>query len=92
MVSKVRLPEEDSLDILKKIIRERHKYRPFYDRVTKDLISQAEMFIEHKGNPLMITPLDLNNYTPESVTSIAYRSQIGSVTVLSLFNNRFYSY
>ncbi len=63
MVSKVPLPEEDSLDILRNIIRERHKYRPFYDRVTEGLISQAEMFIEHKGDPLMLKPLDLNNYT-----------------------------
>jgi hypothetical protein len=81
MVSKVRLPEEDSLDILKNIIRERHKYRPFYDRVTKDLISQAEMFIEHKGNPLMLTPLDLNNYTDsEEESDKRKKSLIGLYT------------
>jgi hypothetical protein len=63
MVSKVRLPEEDSLEVLRNIIKERHKYRPFYDRIANDLISQAETFIEHKGNPLMLEPLDLNKYT-----------------------------
>lgn len=63
MVSKIRLPEEDSLEILRGVISERQKYKPFYDRITNDLINQAEMFIEHHGSPLGLTPLDLNNYT-----------------------------
>ena len=63
MVSKIRLPEEDSLEILRGIINERQKYKPFYNRITNDLINQAEMFIEHHGNPIGLTPLDMNNYT-----------------------------
>ncbi|MEI8707335.1 HNH endonuclease [Pseudoalteromonas sp. B62] len=63
MVSKIRLPEEDSLEILRGIISERQKYKVFYNRITNDLINQAEMFIEHHGNPLGLIPLDMNNYT-----------------------------
>lgn len=63
MVSKVRPPEEDSVEVLRRIISERQKYRPFYERIENDLIGQAEIFIEHYGSPLMLTPLDLNKYT-----------------------------
>ncbi|ATZ74152.1 hypothetical protein CWC33_10820 [Idiomarina sp. X4] len=81
MVSKVRLPEEDSLEILRDIINERHRYRSFYDRITNDLISQAEMFIEHNGNPLMLTPLDLKNYTDsEEEANQRKKSLIGLYT------------
>lgn len=63
MIAKVRPPEEDSIEILKEIINERHKYKKFYGRIAGDLMGQAEVFIEHHGNPLMLTPLDLNRYT-----------------------------
>lgn len=81
MVSKVKLPDEDSIEMLKSIIKERYKYKSFYDRVAEDLISQATIFIEHKGNPLMLTPLDLNNYTDsEEEADQRKRSLIGLYT------------
>lgn len=63
MVSKVRPPEEDSLEILRGVLNERQKYKSFYNRIKNDLIKQAELFIEHNGSPLILAPLDLNNYT-----------------------------
>ena len=63
MVSKVSKPEDDSLIILNGILDERVRYKSFYNRIKTDLLSQAELFIEHNGNPLMLSPLDLNNYT-----------------------------
>lgn len=63
MVSKVRVPGECSIEILQGIIDERHRYVDFYRRIRGDLIRQAEIFIESNGNPLMISPLDLKNYT-----------------------------
>lgn len=81
MVSKVKLPKEDSLEILREIIGGKHRYRSFYDRVGEDLISQANMFIEYKGNPLMLTPLDLKNYTDsEEEADQRKRSLIGLYT------------
>lgn len=81
MVSKIRLPEEDSLEILRGVISERQKYKAFYDRITNDLINQAEMFIEHHGSPLGLTPLDLNNYTDsEEEASQRKKSLIGLYT------------
>lgn len=81
MVSKIRLPEEDSLEILRGVISERQKYKSFYDRITNDLINQAEMFIEHHGSPLGLTPLDLNNYTDsEEEASQRKKSLIGLYT------------
>tara|TARA_B100000676_G_C18077513_1_gene848703 strand:+ start:1029 stop:1889 length:861 start_codon:yes stop_codon:yes gene_type:complete len=81
MVSKVQLPEEDSLNVLKNVINERTKFKKFYNSIENDLISQAEKFIEHKGNPLLLTPLNLKNYTEsEEVASQRKKSLIGLYT------------
>jgi hypothetical protein len=78
MVSKISLPVEDSLEILRGVINERKKYKPFYDRITNDLITQAEMFIENHGSPLGLTPLDMSNYTDsEEEASQRKKSLIG---------------
>jgi hypothetical protein len=81
MVSKIRFPEEDSLEILRGVINERKKYKPFYNRITNDLINQAEIFIAHHGNPLGLIPLDMNNYTDsEEEASQRKKSLIGLYT------------
>ena len=81
MVSKINLPEDDSIEILRGVINERQKYKPFYNRITNDLINQAEMFIENKGSPLGLTPLDINNYTDsEREASQRKKSLIGLYT------------
>ncbi|MEX0739955.1 MAG: hypothetical protein WD071_11495 [Pseudohongiella sp.] len=78
MVSKVQLPEEDSVEVLRNILAERRNYRQFYDRIAHDLVAQAEIFIEQNGNPLMLTPLDLNDYTDcEEEASQRKKSLIG---------------
>ncbi|MBN4864789.1 MULTISPECIES: hypothetical protein [Providencia] len=81
MVSKIQLPEEDSLEILRKVINERQKYKGFYARITNDLINQAKLFIEHHGSPLGITPLNLNDYTDsEEEASERKKSLVGLYT------------
>lgn len=81
MVSKINLPEDDSIEILMGVINERQKYKPFYNRITNDLIRQAEVFIENKGSPLGLTPLDINNYTDsEEEASQRKKSLIGLYT------------
>jgi hypothetical protein len=74
MVSKVKIPGEDSLDVLKGVLSERRKYKPFYNRIANDLLKQAELFIEHQGNPLMLAPLNLDNYT-DSAEEASQRKQ-----------------
>ncbi|MGU5867067.1 hypothetical protein ACV1EB_21710, partial [Aeromonas caviae] len=61
MVSKIKLPEENSIEILKGVLSERQKHRPFYNRIENDLITQAQNFIEHHGNPAMLTPLHVQD-------------------------------
>lgn len=69
MVSKVKPPKEDSIDILERVLSERQRFKEFYNRIEIDLINQAERFIEYNGNPLMLSPLDLNKYTDSEMES-----------------------
>lgn len=63
MVSTVKHPQENSIDVLKAVLNERQKYKSFYDRIKDDLITQAELFIEYNGDPSQLKPLNLTNYT-----------------------------
>tara|TARA_B100000700_G_C15061672_1_gene866346 strand:+ start:1121 stop:1978 length:858 start_codon:yes stop_codon:yes gene_type:complete len=76
MVSKVIPPKDDSLEILRNIIAERHHYKQFYARITNDLIAQAEAFIEHNGNPSALTPLNLSDYTNSEEESILRKKSL----------------
>ncbi|WP_273021436.1 hypothetical protein [Rheinheimera sp.] len=74
MVSKVKTPEDDSIEILKGVLSERRKYKQFYNRIANDLLTQTELFIEHQGNPLVLTPLNLDSYT-DSAEEASQRKQ-----------------
>ena len=81
MVSKVTPPEEDSIDVLRAILKERVRYKNFYKRITKDLLAQAKMFKENKGCPLEIAPLDIKKYTDtHEEASARKKSLIGLYT------------
>ncbi|MGL6437767.1 hypothetical protein ACSZM0_05880 [Aeromonas hydrophila] len=76
MVSKIKLPEENSIEILKGVLSERQKHRPFYNRIENDLITQAQNFIEHHGNPAMLTPLNLSHYTDSEEEAIQRKKSL----------------
>lgn len=63
MVTKLSPPEEDSVDLVRRIIEERVHHREFYDAIGQDLISMAELYREKQGNPESINPINLRNYT-----------------------------
>lgn len=62
MVAKIPLPEDDSIDLLKRILGERVKYRAFYTNIEADLIAQYELYIDSKGCPSQLSPLHLEKY------------------------------
>lgn len=63
MVSNVKQPEVDSLDILKATIKERQHYKDFYAKIIDDLLDQAEKYKESGGDPSKVVPLNLIEYT-----------------------------
>jgi len=63
MVAKISLPEDDSIDLLERILAERVKYKVFYKKIKPSLIEQFNLYIKAKGCPSQITPIDLLNYT-----------------------------
>ncbi|MCD4484802.1 hypothetical protein LQR31_09990 [Chromobacterium vaccinii] len=63
MVTKLLPPEEDSVDLVSRIIEERVHYRGFYDGIKQDLISRVKLYKELQGNPESISPINLRSYT-----------------------------
>ncbi len=63
MVTKLLPPSEDSIELICRIFVERYWYKAFYDKLKPDLIPQIELYIKSQGDPSLIIPLDLANYT-----------------------------
>lgn len=66
MVTKISQPYYDSLAVVSEVIDERKKYKSFYDSLKPQLISHLKNYIQYKGNPEFITPLDLSNFTSDT--------------------------
>lgn len=63
MVTKIPVPEDDSVDVVNRTIDEKVHYRAFYNRIKPDLISQIEQYRNKKGNPEFIAPMSIRSYT-----------------------------
>lgn len=63
MVSRVTLPEDDSVDIVRRTLDEKQRHRTFYDLITDDLVSQVRLYRDVSGDPTLIQPMNLRNYT-----------------------------
>lgn len=63
MVAKIPTPEIDSIEIIRRLIDERVWYREFYQSIRGDWLSQTEHYLDVAGNPELMEPLDLRNYT-----------------------------
>ncbi|MGE8180505.1 hypothetical protein [Pseudomonas mandelii] len=70
MVAKIPLPVEDSLAVITRIINDRVRYRDFYERLRADWLRSAELYIEHRGDPVNVQALNLLAFTatPEEAT------------------------
>lgn len=62
MVAKLPLPEYDSITVLRTVIAEREKFRDFYNAITDDWVAHVQNYLEHHGNPQIISPLALSPY------------------------------
>ena len=76
MVVKMSLPEDGTVDIVKRTIDEKVHFRRFYDRIKDDLISQVEFYIEKEGNPEFILPLSIRNYTDSDEEALARKKSL----------------
>lgn len=63
MVAKLPMPEYDSLEVVSTVISERKRFLAFYRSITDDLRSQILSYLEVGGDPSVITPLNLRDYT-----------------------------
>lgn len=63
MVAKLPQPEENSISVIERLIKERVHHRDFYNRLKPDWLEGAKSYIQHKGNPKSIQPLPLEKYT-----------------------------
>ena len=63
MVANVALPSDDSLKTINTVLAERQKFLGFYRSITNDLLEQVESYIENNGDPTLVKPLNLRDYT-----------------------------
>ncbi|MCD4502141.1 hypothetical protein [Chromobacterium vaccinii] len=63
MVTRVTHPLDDSVDIVRRTIEERVKFKDFYDRIKDDLVKRVELYREAQGNPKDLDPINLRDYT-----------------------------
>lgn len=67
MVAKISLPEDDCIDLLTRILEERVKYKVFYNRISVDLAKQYSLYVQEKGCPANMEPMDLAQYVDSAL-------------------------
>ncbi|WP_168427092.1 hypothetical protein [Erwinia amylovora] len=75
MVSKINLPSEDSIEVWKNVFLQRSAYRPykkFYNLIYQHIIAQYALYINCGGDPNIVKPLELINFTSD-ITEAAAR-------------------
>jgi hypothetical protein len=83
MVASVNILKDDSLLILEKVIKERRTYQPyqaFFDSIKPALIEQFSKYIKHSGDPRIISPLDLLDFTDNEACAEARK-----ITLIGLY-------
>lgn len=63
MVAKIAPPEDDTLDVFNNVLNERKVHLDFYNSVQEDWRKSIEYYIENKGDPSKVSPLDLLPHT-----------------------------
>lgn len=76
MVAKLPPPDEDSIDLVRRIINERVWHKKFYEKIGEDLIHCARLYLERQGNPELINPINLRNYTDTDEEAIKRKSSL----------------
>lgn len=76
MVAKLPQPMDNSINVIEQLIDERVNYRAFYDSFKDDWINGARNYINNQGNPQIITPLQLENYTATQEEALARKDSL----------------
>ncbi|WP_217519849.1 hypothetical protein [Vibrio metschnikovii] len=76
MVAKVSMPEYDSLEVASAVIDERKKFLTFYRSIRGDLLAQINSYIECRGDPAHMTPLNLRSYTSSDEETVKRKSSL----------------
>lgn len=62
MVSKIKKPEEDCVEVLTLVMKERVKFKEFYKRIAPDLSARYKLYADEKGCPSGMPPMVLRDY------------------------------
>jgi hypothetical protein len=76
MVANVSPPRHDSLVTLDSILAERGMFLPFYQAITNDLRAQFLSYNENNGNPVVISPLSLRDYTQSNEEAVKRKKSL----------------
>jgi len=63
MVAKLPVPEYDPLKVINTVLNERKRYLQFYQSITDDLKEQVKLYLDASGDPGIIKPLNIRDYT-----------------------------
>lgn len=88
MVAKILPPTEDSLGLIARLADERIRHRDFYDRFREDWLRSAELYIENRGDPAKIFPIQLLNFTTSDAESNDRKSSL--INLYSAKENQFH--
>ena len=67
MVASLPMPEEDSLTVFDRVYAERTRLTAFYTAIHDDWRSQVELYIEHRGDPRQVQPLNIASYVEQDL-------------------------
>lgn len=76
MVTKLPMPEYDSLEVVNSVISERRHFLGFYRSISADLRAQILSYIEVSGDPSLITALNLRNYTHTNEEAVSRKKSL----------------
>lgn len=76
MVAKIPKPDDDSIEILNRVLSERVKFKKFYGRITQDLTARYKQYDAQRGCPSGMPPLILRKYVETDNEAIARKKTL----------------
>lgn len=76
MVTKIKLPEHNPIEVFESVLGERKAYKDFYNRIKDDWRGALTLYMKNKGNPSHVLPLNLINYTENEEEAIARKKSL----------------
>lgn len=76
MVAKIALPRHNLMGTLNSVLAERSRFLPFYRAITNDLKAQFLSYNENNGNPEVISPLSIRDYTQSDEEAVKRKKSL----------------